>query len=80
MTNVVGDLTDIVSSAPQLPMFNVEGMYEPQNLEYLDLEKPWNLQKKFVDKWIGIRLICDNSRNNLVNLYSASVGARKYHR
>ena len=80
LTNVVGELTDSVSSTGHIPMFYVDGMHEIQNLDYLNLDKPWNLQKKFVDKWIGIRLICDNTRNNLVNLYSAAVEARKYNR
>ena len=35
--------------------------------------------RKFVDKWIAIRLIC-NSTQNLVNLLSTKVGTRKYHR
>jgi hypothetical protein len=80
LLNVAGELTDSVTSTAHIPMFNVSGMHEVQNSLYLNLEKPWNLQKKFVDKWIGIRLICDNTRNNLVNLYSAVVGARKYNR
>jgi len=36
-------------------------------------------KRKFVDKWIAIRLICKQSRN-IVNLLSTSVGIRKYHR
>jgi hypothetical protein len=34
--------------------------------------------KKFVDKFLAIRLIISNSANNLVNLYSTNVGARKF--
>tara|TARA_R110001592_G_scaffold298911_1_gene569726 strand:+ start:2481 stop:9389 length:6909 start_codon:yes stop_codon:yes gene_type:complete len=35
--------------------------------------------RKFVDKWIGLRLIC-SSREKIVNLLSTKVGTRKYHR
>ena len=35
--------------------------------------------RKFVDKWIAIRLICKQSQF-FVNLLSTKVGARKYHR
>ena len=61
-------------------MFVIDGMNEIINNSYIDEEKIWSSRKKFVDKWIGIRLICLNSRNNLVNLYTSSVEARKYHR
>ena len=78
--NVVGEVNTSAISNMQVPMFLVDGMKEDLNPVYLNLNKPWHLQKKFVDKWVGIRLICDNTRNNLVNLYSVSVGARKYYR
>ena len=34
--------------------------------------------RKFVDKYLAIRLIISNSGNNLVNLYSTEVGVRKF--
>ena len=80
LLNVVGEYTNSVETAIPKPMFIVDGMHELQNLEYINLDKPWYTQRKFVDKWIGVRLICDNSRNNLVNLYSTSVEARKHYR
>ena len=58
-------------------MFLVNGMHEIQNVKYLNLEKLWNLQKKFVDKWLGIRLICSNSENYSVNLYASATEKRK---
>ena len=61
-------------------MFDVAGMTETPNSAYLDMAKTWDKQRKFTDKWLGIRLICDNKQNNLVNLYSTSVGSRKVHR
>ena len=36
--------------------------------------------KKFVDKFLAIRLIISNLNNNLVNLYSTKVGVRKFYR
>ena len=75
MFNVVtGDLVDYVS------MFTVQGMYEDINSFYIHYSKPWHQQKKFIDTYIGIRLINDNSRKILVNLYSTSVAMRKYNR
>lgn len=70
-----GTLTNL-----KVAMFEQDGMHENINSSYLDIEKVWNLRKKFVDKWLGIRLISDNLRNNSVNLYSALTEARKYFR
>ena len=39
-----------------------------------------NNPKKFVDKFLAIRLIISNLDNNLVNLYSTKVGVRKFYR
>ena len=61
-------------------MFDVAGMVEAPNGAYLNMAKTWDKQRKFMDKWLGIRLIYDNKQNNLLNLYSTSVGARKVHR
>ena len=61
-------------------IFKVDGMYEPVNLLFTDSDKPWHKQKKFIDTYIGIRLVGDNSDKNLVNLYSTSVAMRKYNR
>jgi hypothetical protein len=61
-------------------MFLVDGMHKNINDSYINPDKIWNLRKKFVDKWLGIRLLCDNLRNNSVNLYSAAAEARKYNR
>ena len=61
-------------------MFIYEGMYKIVNARYLDLGKNWTLQRKFIDKWVGIRLIYNNITNNLLNLYSTNVAVRKMHR
>ena len=52
------------------------GMTEYLNEIMLD---PTLEGRKFVDKWIAIRLICKQSQF-FVNLLSTKVGARKYHR
>ena len=79
--NVVGEVnTGTVTVNSTQAMFSVDGMSEIINNLYINKDKAWNLQRKFVDKWLGIRLICDNIQNNSVNLYTAEVSARKYHR
>lgn len=75
--NVVGLVSDGTILPDHDNMFLVNGMYEIQNVKYLNLEKLWNLQKKFVDKWLGIRLICSNSENYSVNLYASATEKRK---
>ena len=50
------------------------------NNSYLNLKKNWDQQRKFIDKWVGIRLIYDNITNNFLNLYSTDVVVRKMHR
>ena len=64
-------------------MFTVLGMVEAPTDAYITLPpavKPYFQQKKFMDKWFGIRLIYDNISNNLINLHSTSVGAKKLYR
>lgn len=61
-------------------MFTVSGMSETINAAYIDLAKTWDNQRKFMDKWVGIRLIYNNISNNLVNLYSTAVESRKTYR
>jgi hypothetical protein len=51
-----------------VPMFTSEGVI---NSSYLDLAKPWHQQRKFIDKFLGIRLISNNRAKNLINLYTA---------
>ena len=58
-------------------MFIYDGMFKTINPLFLDLTKNWNLQRKFIDKWVGIRLIYNNISNNSVNLYATDIGVRK---
>ena len=55
-----------------------DGMYEL--LSDTLLNPTTTTPKKFVDKFIAIRLIISNLNNNLVTLYSTKVGVRKFYR
>jgi hypothetical protein len=55
------------------PMFLTEGII---NLNYIDPNKPWYEQRKFVDKFLGIRLIANNLSKNLINLYTVTAALR----
>ena len=79
--NIVGgsNIGTVTTSSIQA-MFTVNGMSKIINNGYLDLAKSWNQKRKFIDKWVGIRLIYDNISNNLLNLYSTNVVVRKMHR
>jgi hypothetical protein len=79
--NIIGrsNVGTITTSSTQ-SMFTVDGMSEILNNGYLDLAKSWNQKRKFIDKWVGIRLIYDNISNNLLNLYSTNVSVRKMNR
>ena len=78
---LAGDYTSNTLSASETqPMFDVKGMYEKVNILYIDDSKPWHQQKKFIDTFVGIRLINDNSNKNLVDLYATTVAMRKYNR
>jgi hypothetical protein len=54
-------------------MFTSEGVINPL---YLDTAKPWYEQRKFIDKFLGIRLISNNRAQNLINLYTAKASYR----
>ena len=58
-------------------MFTEEGVV---NAEYIDSTKPWHMQKKFVDHYLGVRLSSDNSSTNLLYLYAAGTKFRKSNR
>ena len=82
--NVVGGANNgTLTSSNTIPMFTVLGMVEAPTDAYITLPpavKPYFQQKKFMDKWFGVRLIYDNISNNLINLHSTTVGAKKLYR
>ena len=77
-TNIIGG-TNIgtLTTSSVNSMFINDGMSEIVNPLYINTLKEWQEKKKFIDKWAGIRLICNNISNNLLNLYSASAVVRK---
>jgi len=80
-TNVLGGVnTGTLTTSSITNMFAYDGMNKTLNTNYLDLTKNWDQRRKFIDKWVGIRLIYDNKTNNLLNLYSTQVNTRKAHR
>lgn len=54
-------------------MFSSEGII---NSSYIDPGKPWYEKKKFVDKFLGVRLIANNKSKNLINLYGVTAASR----
>ena len=79
--NLLGGInTGTVTTSFIEDMFTVDGMSEIINPNYIDITKNWNEQSKFIDKWVGIRLIYDNVSNNLLNLYSTEVAVRNLYR
>ena len=81
--NGVGAVVDWVGEQDVHDMFEatwgINGMYTiGTHNSYINLDKPWHQQKKFVDTYLGIRVISNNLNGNFVNLYSFTAGMRKY--
>ena len=55
-------------------MFTTEGVI---NSNYIEDTKYWYNQKRFVDHFLGVRLISDNLEGNLIYLYSAGTKFRQ---
>ena len=72
--NVQGTYTTgVVNNLDATPMFEEEGVI---NTSYLNTNKSWFDQRRLVDNYLAIRLISDNSENNLIYLYSAGTKNR----
>jgi len=72
--NVQGTYTTgVVNNLDAIPMFEEEGVI---NTSYLNTNKSWFDQRRLVDNYLAIRLISDNSENNLIYLYSAGTKNR----
>jgi hypothetical protein len=78
--NVAGTNTTSVRTTTTNSMFTIDGMNETINNAFIDLAKSWDQQRKFTDKWVGIRLKYDNVTKKLINLYSTDVAAKKFYR
>ena len=75
VANVQENFTTGVQAATQtVTMFTEEGVVNPA---YIDDNKQWYDQRRFVDHYLGVRLICDNSSKNLVHLFAAGTKHRK---
>jgi hypothetical protein len=70
----INTINEVTSSEP---MFTTEGTV---NGNYIDSTKPWHMQKKFVDHYLGVRLSNDNTSTNLVYLYAIGSKFRKSNR
>lgn len=76
--NVVDKFTTTIEAPiSSEPMFLEEGSVNPN---YIDSTKPWHMQKRFVDNFMGVRLSNDNSSTNLLYLYAAGTKFRKSNR
>jgi hypothetical protein len=76
--NVHGDLYNgTYTTSNTETMFITEGVINPN---YIDTNKAWYDQRKFVDKFLGIRLISNNQAKNLINLYTAKAAYRTSNR
>ncbi len=79
--NVAGAMTTSVEThVAATAMFTIDGMDETINNAFINAAKSWDKQRKFTDKWVGIRLKYDNITKKLINLYSTNVAAKKFYR
>ena len=69
--------TGVTNNLDNEPMFEEEGVI---NDAFIDNNKNWFNQRRFVDNYLGVRLISDNSENNLIYLYSAGTKNRPSYR
>jgi hypothetical protein len=74
LPNVQENFTQFVSTPNELRMFTAEGQVNPN---YINESKPWYEQKRFVDNYLGVRLIATNESRRLINLYSAGTKFRQ---
>ena len=74
------NITSTLTSSTGQSMFTFDGMTETINAAFINAAKSWNQQRKFTDKWVGIRLKYDNITKKLINLYSTDVAAKKFYR
>ena len=75
VANVQEDFTaEVTVPSETQKMFTEEGVVNPN---YIDADKQWYDQKRFVDTFMGVRLIASNTNKKLINLYSAGTTYRK---
>jgi len=75
VSTIAGTFTEgVTSNQDGVTMFTSEGTVNPT---YINTTKSWYEQKRFIDHYLGIRLINNNSTANLVYLYAAGTKHRK---
>ena len=62
------------------PQFTHSGMDIDQNVAYLDITKPFNQRKKFIDKYLGVRLTDKSIDRKIISLYLTDTSKRKSYR
>jgi hypothetical protein len=72
-----GYTTSVLSNQQNVSMFLEEGTPNPA---YIDTQKSWFNKAKFMDHYLAIRLITDNSNGNLLHLHGAGANFRKSYR
>ena len=78
VANVVGEFTTTINATiSSESMFTQEGVV---NSAYLDSTKPWHMQKRFTDHYLGVRFSSDNSSTDLLYLYAAGTKFSKSNR
>jgi len=63
-------------------MFTETGMNIIQNTAYLNTNKAFHERKKFVDKYLGVRLLDKTGINDrkVISLYLSDTSKRKFYR
>lgn len=76
--NLTGGYTNsVITNQQTISMFQEEGVVNPN---YIDVNKSWFNKGKFMDHYLVVRLINDNSSGNLLHLHGAGANFRKSYR
>lgn len=76
--NIMGNQNAGALTHLSIPNLIVDGMNETVNPAYLNLNKPWYEQRKFTGRYMSVKLICDNTARNWVNLLAVNSEVKAY--
>ena len=76
--NIMGNQNTGALTHLSIPNLIVDGMNETVNPAYLNLNKPWYEQRKFTGRYMSVKLICDNTARNWVNLLAVNSEVKAY--
>jgi len=76
--NIMGNQNTGTLTHLSIPNLIVDGMNETVNPAYLNLNKPWYEQRKFTGRYMSVKLICDNTARNWVNLLAVNSEVKAY--